>query len=292
MDDDSLKQIDQLLEAKLRPLQAQLDDLGKKLEQRPEWFAASAKEPKERHPKRAAALLMTTLVAVAVVVFTGRLVLGVNDSSTRQTSAPSSGRQLYADDFSNPASGLFLDGQRGTATLPADRAAAQWDYSYHGGSLVAHVSPPTVPLNGRVIGGEARAANRLSGDFAFEVKAKATESAGQAVYGLRLYPGSRDFGFGVWPGQKSYELWEIFQPSLLAARSTAIAADAGENLLRVEVRTNAVRLFINGQPVDDRQDDAFAPRPAAVGLFFDTTASPGDQPVEIHYTDFRVYSLG
>jgi hypothetical protein len=292
MDDVSLEQIERMLEAKLRPIQEQLDELSRKLNQRPEWSAAAAEEARQRHPKRLAALLVTTVVAVAAVVFAGRMVLGGTGSSTRPGSGPAAGQPIYADDFSNPANGVFLDAQRGTATLPADRATAQWDYGYSGGALVAHVSPPSLPLNGRVIGGEARAANRLSGDFAFEVKAQATKAAGQAVYGLRFFPGSRDFGFGVWPGQKSYQLWEIFQPALLAARSSAIAAGNGQNTLRMEVRAGAVRLFINGQPVDDRQDDAFAVRPASVGLFFDTIAAPGDETVEIRYTEFKVYSLG
>lgn len=291
MDDDSLEQIDQLLEARLRPLRARLDELAKRLDQYPERFGGLEDEPRERHPKRLVALLATTVVAIAAVVLAGRMVIGLTDSGSRQAGAPGA-RQVFADDFSNPANGLFLDGQRGTATLPGDRASAQWEYSYQNGGLLAHVAAPSLPLNGRVIGGEARAANRLSGDFAFEVKAKATKSASQAVYGLRLYPGSRDFGFGVWPGQKSYQLWEIFQPALIAARSSSITTGEGDNVLRMEVRGNGIRLFINGQPVDDRQDDAFVTRPASVGLFFDTTASPGDNPVEIRYTDFKVFSLG
>src|SRR5579862_3153276 len=277
MDDDSLAQIERMLEGKLRPLHDRLDELTKKIEQRPEWSAAAAAEPRERHPKRLVALLTTTVVAIAVVVFAGRMVLA-GAGGSRVGSSPAAGQQVYADDFSNPASGMFLDAQTGTATLPSDRASAQWDYGYKDGALVAHVSPPSLPLNGRVIGGEARAANRLSGDFAVEVKARATKAAGQAVYGLRLFPGSRDFGFGVWPGQKSYQLWEIFQPALLAARSTAIAANDAVNTLRIELRGGALRLFVNGQPVDDRQDEAFATRPASVGVFFDSVAAPGDQP--------------
>jgi hypothetical protein len=290
VDDDSLEQFDKLLEAKLRPLQAQLDEMARKLDQRPAWYAGLSQEPNERHPKRLAALLAATVAAVAIVVVAGRMVL-LGAGGSGRLSSPAAGQQVYADDFSNPSGGLFLDGQSGIGTLPSDRASARWDYGYRDGALVAHVGPPTLPLNGRVVGGEARAANQLSGDFAFEVKARATNGAGQAVYGLRLFPGSRDFGFGVWPGQKSYELWEIFQPALVAARSTAIAADEGANTLRMEIRGAGVRLFVNGQAIHERQDEAFATRPAAVGLFFDTIAAPGYQPVEIRYTDFKVYSL-
>src|SRR5205823_7538878 len=97
-------------------------------------------------------------------------------------------------------------------------------------------------------------------------------------------PGGREFGFGVQPGQKSYMLWELFQPPMLAARNTAIAADDADNFLRMEVRGSAVRLFVNGQAIDSRQDEAFGARPATVGLLFDTVAPPGSETVEIRYS--------
>jgi len=235
--------------------------------------------------------LSVAALVVAVVVI-GRTVVGTSDGSSAQPSAPATSRVLYTDDFSNPANGLFLDHQSGTAKLPPDNASAQWDYSYQDGALVAHVSPPIMPLSGRLIGGSARAANRLTGDFAFEVKARATQSPAHAVYGLRYFPGSREFGFGIQPSQKSYQLWEIFQPPILAARSNTIAPGGEENLLRLEVRASSVRLFVNGQEVDSRQDEAFGARPASAGLFFDTTAAPADGAVEIRYAAFKVYAIG
>ena len=152
--------------------------------------------------------------------------------------------------------------------------------------------PPSMPLAGRLIGGSARALNRVTGDFAFEVRAKATRSPMNAVYGLRYFPGSREFGFGVQPGQKSYQFWEIFRPPLLAAQSAAIAPDDSENVLRIEVRGSVARLFANGQMLDSLQDEAFGVRPASVGLFFDSSAAPAGDAVEMRYADFRVYSLG
>jgi len=54
---------------------------------------------------------------------------------------------------------------------------------------------------------------------------------------------------------------------------------------------NAMRLFINGQEIDGRQDEAFGVRPASVGVLFDTRAMPNEAPVEIRFRDFKVYSL-
>ncbi|HVA23802.1 MAG TPA: hypothetical protein VMW62_05360 [Chloroflexota bacterium] len=283
MADVSLDQISELLDEKLRPIKAALDEHSRKLDQQ-------AERP-EHHLKRFLAALFI-VVAVIAVVLAGRALMGRLDSGPGQSSAPASGRLLYADDFSNPAKGLFLDHQKGKASLPADRASAAWDYAYQGGELVAHVGPPSLPLAGRVIGGSARALNRVTGDFAFEVRARATRSPANAVYGLRYFPGSREFGFGIRPGQKSYQFWEIFRPPLLAAQTTAIAPDESDNVLRLEVHGNTLRLFANGQMLDSVQDDAFTARPASVGLFFDTAAAPTGESVEMRYSDFKVYSLG
>jgi hypothetical protein len=291
MADVTLEQISALLDEKLRPIKAKLDAHSKlldRLSEPPDAIAAKFRPPRS---KRMFLALASTAVIVLAVVLVGRTVLGPSDGSSAQSSGSRSGRLLYADDFSNAATGLFLDAQRGAAALPIDRASAQWDYAYRDGALVAHVGPPSLPLSGRVIGGAARAANRLTGDFAFEVKAKASAPAASAVYGLRYYPGNREFGFGIQPGPKSYQLWEIFQSPLLSARSFAIAPDDMENVLRLEVRGSNLGLFVNGQAIDARQDEAFGARPASIGLFFDTTGTPAGAAVEIRYTDFKVYSL-
>ncbi len=283
MADVTLEQISELLDEKLGPIKAQLDEHSRKLEQR-------AERP-ELRLKRPLALAFLVVVVVVAVVLAGRALLGALDAGSAKPSAPAAGKLLYADDFSNPAKGLFLDHQRGSATLPGDRASASWDYAYQTGELVAHVGPPSVPLSGRVIGGSARALNRVSGDFAFEVRARATRSPKDVIYGLRYFPGSREFGFGLQPGPKAYQFWEIFRPPLLAASSVAIAPDESENVLRLEVRGSAIRLFANGQMLDGLQDDAFGARPASVGLFFDSSAAPTADTVEMRYADFRVYSL-
>jgi hypothetical protein len=289
MDDSTLEQISALLDDKLRPIHAKLDEHSRKLERPP---VALEPEPARPAVGKLAIGIVSVLVVIVAIVLVGRMLLGVTSSGSGQAVAPGPGRLLYSDDFSNPAAGLFLNQQSGTGTLPSDRTTAHWDYVYQDGALVAHVGAPSQPLSGRLIGGSARSANRLMGDFAFELRASATRSAATAVYGLRYFPGSREFGFGAQPGQKSYQFWELFQPPLRAVRSGAVAPDDQENYLRMEVRGTAVRLFINGQVVDDLQDDAFGARPASVGLFFDTSGSPLDAAVEIRYTDFKVYALG
>jgi hypothetical protein len=283
MADVSLEQIGQLLDEKLRPIKATLDEHTRLLDERNEGRQLYLKWP----------LAAFSLVAVVVaVVFVGRSMLARVDAGAGQSSAAAPGQLLYADEFTNPAKGLFLERQSGTSSLPADRASAQWDYAYQNGELVAHVGPPSLPLAGRLIGGSARGLNPLTGDFAFEVRARATRAPGSAVYGLRYFPGGRDFGFGIEPSGKRYKLWEVFRPPLLAAQSDAIASDDAENVLRLEVRGSALRLLVNGRAVDSLRDQAFGARPAAVGLFFDSTAPPGGDSVEVRYRDFRVYSLG
>ena len=283
-DEPTLEQISQLLDDKLRPIHAKLEEHARQLAR-----IGSDLEPQGRF-KRPITLLALFIILAASLTIAGQIVLGRTGGNAGQPS-PGAGRLLYTDDFSNPAGGLFLDHQIGTATLPGDKATAHWDYGYRDGALVAHVSAPTRPLEERVIGSAARSANRLTGDFAFEVRARATAAAANALYGLRYYPGGREFGFGIQPGQKSYMLWELFQPPLIAARNSAIAGDDADNFLRMEVRGSAVRPLVNGQAIDSRQDEAFGARPATVGLLFDSVASPGSESVEIRYSDFKVYAL-
>jgi hypothetical protein len=283
MADVTLEQIGELLDEKLRPIKAKLDEHSRKLDER---------DDRPELPFKWPLAVASIVVVVVAVVLIGRAVLGNLDGSAGQSAKPAAGRLLYADDFSNPAKGLFLDRQRGTASLPADHDSAQWDYAYQDGELVAHVSAPSAPLSGRVIGGSAKALNRVTGDFAFEVRAKATKAAANAIYGLRYFPGDREFAFGIQAGQKTYQFWEIFRPPLLAAQSAAVAPEGADNVLRMEVRGSVVRLFANGQMLDSLRDDAFAVRPASVGLFFDSSAAPAGDTVELRYAGFKVYSLG
>ncbi len=266
------EQLEALLDAKLKPLEAKLEAL--------------APQQKTTFPTKPLVLLLSALAAtVAAVLIAGRIILAPAPDAGQ---ASSSERLVYSDDFSDPSRGLFLGRQDGTATLPGDRASAKWDYTYRDGSLVAHVSPPSVPLNGRLIGGSARSANPLTGNFAVEVRARATANVEHAVLGLRLYPGGRDFAFGLRPSSKTYEVWEIFKEPMLSAQNPVIDS---ENLLRLEVRGASLRLSINGQPLRALQDEPFGARPASVGVFFDTTAAPGEDPVEIRYSDFKVFAL-
>ena len=281
MADLSPEQIEALIDGKLRPLRARLEEHTRLLE-------ALARRREMRWKRWLAGVSL--LAVVAGVVIAGRALFGGLDSVS-PTARPVAGRLLFADDFSTPAKGLFLDHQRGSAVLPGDRDTAQWSYDYRDGELVAHVSPPSAPLGDRVIGGSAHALNHVTGDFAVEVRARATAGPASAVYGLRFYPGQREFAFGLEPGQKRWMLWEIFRPPLLAATSSAVAPDEADNLLRMEVRGSAIRLFANGQLLDSLQDGAFAVRPADVGLFFDSVAQPLGDTVELRYSAFRVFSL-
>jgi|SRR5581483_2203803 len=291
MPDLTPEQLAQLLDEKLRPIGARLDDQAKRLEQQSERLEGALAELRWTAIKQVLALLSIVAV-VGGVVLLGQALLTRLAASNATASSSSSPRLLYADDFSNPLTGLFLDHQVGLATLPSDRASASWDYSYQDGALVAHVGPPSLLLNGRLIGSSARAANRLTGDFAFEVRARATKSAGQTMFGLRYFPGTREFGFGIAPETRGYRFYELFQPPMVSARSDAIVSGDQENMLRLEVRGSSLRLFVNGQRIDDLKDEAFGARPASVGVFFDVSGPPDDGQAEVRYNDFKVYSLG
>ncbi|HEX6511870.1 MAG TPA: hypothetical protein VF157_06205 [Chloroflexota bacterium] len=249
-----------------------------------------AQERRERGWVKPLAASVGTIVLLAGVVLAGRALLASPDSRGGAVNGGAS-QLLYADDFSDPAKGVFPAQQAGTARLPEDGVTAPWSYSYEDGALVARVGPPSGPLSRRVIGGSARAPNRLTGDFAVEVRARASASAASAVYGVRYFPGDREFGFGLQPGQGSYAAWELFKPPLATGQSKAIARDQEENWLRLEVRDSGARLLVNGRMLDSLRQDAFGLRPASVGLFFDAVGAPSDGAVEIRYTDFRVYSL-
>ncbi|HLY64586.1 MAG TPA: hypothetical protein VKU60_03540 [Chloroflexota bacterium] len=283
MADVTLEHISALLDEKLRPIRAKLERHANQL--------ASQVAPHSAPRLRYFLAGFTTAALLVAVVLAGRTLLGGLDGGSGQSAVTGGERLLYADDLSGLMPRLFPDQQQGTATLPADGAAARWDYAYQDGALVAHVSPASASLGGRVIGGSAQAAFPMTGDFAFEVKAQATSSAASAVFGLRYFPNGREFGIGLQPAHQSYQLWELFKPPLRSAQSAAIEAEQ-PNTVRLEVRRAALRLFVNGQQVDALQDQAFGGRPASVGLFFDTSAGPGEAPVEVRYTDFRVYSLG
>ena len=279
MPEPTLDELSALFDEKLRPVNAKLDEHSRRL-------AELTPKPRAALPK---ALLATagTLVILAGVFLAGRAVLATQSANPAST-AP--GRVLFADDFSNPAAGLFPIHGQDVASLPGDHATAQWEYNYQDGALIGDVGAPSLPLNGRLIGGSARSPQRVMGDFAVEVTGQAVRNAAAAVYGLRFF-GGREFGFGLLPGKSTYELWEIFRPPLVQGQSAAIAAPDQPNFLRMEVRGNAVRLLANGQAMDSVQDDGFGTRPVSVGVFFDTSASPGEDTVEIRFTDFKVYSL-
>ncbi len=292
MADLTPEQISALLDEKLRPINAKLDEHSRKLDYYAQRWQPLPVESGGGFSIKLLVLVLVLAAVAAAVVLIGRTILTGAPLGSSQASAPAATKLVYSDDFSNAAGGLFLDRQMGTAKLPPDGITSQYDYAYQDGMLISHITAPTGYLAGRVIGTTARAANRLSGDFAVEVRARAGRPSASAIYGLRFIPGSREFGFAVRPSQKSYQLWEIFQPPFVAARSSQVAADEQENLLRLEVRGNSLRLFVNGQEVDGRDDAAFAPRPASVGVFFGTVAAPNEPPVTVNFTSFKVYAVG
>ena len=146
--------------------------------------------------------------------------------------APRVGALLRADDFSNPAQGLFRDAQTGTGqvTLSDGRGANynyRWQYGYQDRSLVLKLPGPYPdPANQAILGVGAVAADRLNADFAVEVVASVTKSPNVALYGLRyiLAPGDSYF-FRIGRDGASFELWSEQGPtSLGGGRTTSSSA--------------------------------------------------------------------
>ena len=212
--------------------------------------------------------------------------------------APSPGRLLSSDDFSDPARGLFLNNQRGTGRLTVSPGATHpfdWDYAYAGGALIGHVRGP-YPESGYWFGREVEPADsRMFGDFAVEARARATRSPDEAEYAVGYDPTpSSAYRFLVTPGVQRYRVhWLQERRNLAVGRSSAVNPGAGENLLRIEVRGDTLRCFINGQEVDRVQHVGLAARGGSVRIgFYALSGGPlVDGDVEVRFTEFRVYSL-
>jgi hypothetical protein len=74
-------------------------------------------------------------------------------------------------------------------------------------------------------------------------------------------------------------------------RSPAIHRGYDENRLRLEVRGDTMRMFVNGEELGQARDDEVALRGGRVELIWDMSGPPEDGDVEVRFTNFKVSSL-
>ncbi len=227
---------------------------------------------------------------------------GPPSASQAASPGPAASQQslLGSDDFADPAKGLFQNNQQGTARigLPGGGGphAYQWEYGYLDRSLVARIKGPYPPNQEQaLLSWNAPALEKLSGDFAAEVRARATKSAAQARYGLSYTPSAGDmYVFSVAPEVGSFGV--VFNQqqqrhALVQARTGALKRGDEENLLRMEIRGATMQVVINGRQVDSVGDEGLGRRGGTLNLNFSMQGPPADGEVEVRFTEFKLFSL-
>jgi hypothetical protein len=209
---------------------------------------------------------------------------------------PAPGRLIRSDDFGDPATGLFRDNQEGTAQAAFSNGLTgryQWRYGYEDRALVARLLGP-YPDNPdqAILGIAASAADKQHEDFEVEVTGQATSSPEVALYGLRYTTTDDSYFYRVTRDAGAYDLWSEKDRKLLSGGRTAALRRAGQpNQLRLEVRGDTIRVFANGQLLDQARHDGLARRGGQLHLFFEMAGPPSAGSVEVRFTDFKVYAL-
>jgi serine/threonine-protein kinase len=206
------------------------------------------------------------------------------------------GTLLRADDFANPAQGLFRDGQQGDSQLKlADGRGAdyRWQYGYQDHSLALKLPGPYPdPANQALLGVGALAADRLNTDFAVEVTANVTKSPSVALYGLRysLGPGDSYF-FRIGRDGASFDLWSEQGPTSLGGGRTTTIQRGQPNTLRLEIYGDTLRAFANGQLLGTAQHPGLTRRGGQLALLVEMAGPPPDGEVEVRFSDLKLYTL-
>lgn len=207
---------------------------------------------------------------------------------------------ISADSFDNPNQRKFRETRSGSDRAPAVGGAfieLNWDYRYDQGELLT-VMRTRWPQN--VQRGNAgmivESTDRIQGDVAIEITARATKLPDQARYGFGLDYGGEDLlTFTVSPSESGY--LSAFgrrldaRQQVVSGRSDAIQAGNQPNRLRLEKRGGALRYLVNGQEVGQAPHPKPSLGVANVELYTVQTA-PGPGPeLEVRFDDYRVLSL-
>lgn len=260
----------------------------------------------QTQPRKTAApwLIAAAAAFVAVGAAAGFLLIGGGGRAAVEgtpvegsVTSPPGWRLLRADDFSNPAAGLFFEDQgttRGT-TSSGIAVSAPWESRYEGRGLAIRVKGPyTANPDNWSYGPNPAASGRIQEEFAVEVRARVAKSPLAAEYGLMydlpraddwynwvVTPETGEYRF-VWAGSGN-------NTKLLEDRSNLLRRGREETLLRMEVSGDTARLLANGEELAKVRHEGLTRRDVTVRLIARITAPPEDVDVEVRYTDFKVF---
>lgn len=170
-----------------------------------------------------------------------------------------------------------------------------WESRYGDGALIVRVTGPSPqgPEVARPHQGVA-AADRVFGDFAAEVRARATVSVERARYGIDYVLSADDrYRLEIAPANQTYgiSLGPLRRNFMASDRSSAVSQGEVENHLRVEVRGRTLTAFVNGVEVDRGEHEGLGRRGGSIELVVGLYRPAEEAAVEVHFSNFRVYSL-
>jgi class 3 adenylate cyclase len=215
--------------------------------------------------------------------------------------SPAAGqRVLSADDFDNPNQRKFNESRSGAerSSAPGPAVDYTWEYHYENGMLVSSIKPGPWPagLARSNLGLVMPSTDRVQGDLAVEITARATQLSEQARYGIGIDHGGDDvLTFTVSPAETQY--LAVYgrrldsRQQLASGRSDAIHPGDQENHLRVEIQGGRVRFLINGEEVGQAQHPRPQSSPGSVGLLAVQVGTGTPPDVEVRFDAYRVYSL-
>ena len=212
--------------------------------------------------------------------------------------AASAGRLLFADDFSDPSRGVFRNNLEGIGRITGDGSAPldfQGNYSYHRGALVGRLVGDH-PGGERTVFGRMLLANeRVLEDFAVEVRARITTSPNVTRFGIQFLAAQGEFfTFTIHPGLTAFNISRTLNQqaqAVTSGRTTAMRPPGEDNLLRVEVRGDTARIFVNGQEAGLTRHESLAKRGGQVGLNMAAAGQLANRASEVEFRDFKVFAL-
>lgn len=211
------------------------------------------------------------------------------------------GRLIFSDDFADPTKGQFRDKLVNTvrATLP-NGAAVQypWEAGYIDGGYVTRIkgpypdNPQRVPFLVNI-----DSANRVQGDFAVEVTARTLKSSAEVRYGLICDLGPDNFlVFAMNANDGTYVAATgnrgDIRRSLTSGRASSVRPANQDNVMRLEVRGEALRLFVNGQELAPARLPSRSREASLLGLQFGMLGPLADGDLEVRFDDYKVFALG
>jgi hypothetical protein len=205
---------------------------------------------------------------------------------------------IRSDDFSDPGHGLFPNNQRGSGRVAADNGSQieyQWSFAYQDGALVGRIvgDPPggmRAPMGRALVG-----VDKLFDDFAVELRGKIASSPELTRFGVQYLPtSSESISFTLVPGTSTYVIVhgtnQQFQ-TLSTGKTSALLPPGEDNVLRVEIRGDTARLFVNGQEVARAQHEGLARRGGSIGLLVVGSGPLENRTAEVPFRDFMELSL-